>query len=388
MGVRVAVPVDVLEHHVAAQLLRAPDLLDHAVVHRDDRGALLGEDVDAAAVVGGLDDVRRVLALLHALDELPLGDVIRVTRACVDGEAALGEPGERADQVGGHAGDQARAEEDRVDVPVGVVVGPDRGADVVLVVRGLEVAGGGEDGVDRVVRILAAVLVGVGPVHLPGGGHELHPAERAGGRDVQVAAVVRLDLVDRGEDLPADAVLDSGGLVDREEEGGHPELADDEVRHAGGGGRAGEDVGEARVVARGSSVGIAERVAAAAAARPGKLIRGSTSLRGRSGRGCVPVLVLDALAGARALLGGSAVGGRRLGAVGAVRRGRGSGRRLGQGGSGRRGGGGGIRGRDRACPAAGCRRGWCRAGRPRSPGRPRRSRAPRTRSGSARTQGR
>ena len=55
----------------------------------------------------------------------------------------------------------------------------------------------------------------------------------AGGRDVQVAAVVGLDLVDRRQDLPADAVLDAGGLVDRQQEDRHAELADDEVRDAG-----------------------------------------------------------------------------------------------------------------------------------------------------------
>src|SRR5207249_2897665 len=114
----------------------------------------------------------------------------------------------RADEVGRQAADQARAHEDGVDVPVRVVVGEDPPADVLVAAGRLEVAGGREDRVDRVVGVRHAVAVGVDPVLLPGGGHELHPPEGAGGGDVEVAAVVRLDLVDAGEDLPADAVLD------------------------------------------------------------------------------------------------------------------------------------------------------------------------------------
>src|SRR3712207_7876888 len=60
---------------------------------------------------------------------------------------------------------------------------------------------------DRVVRVALAVAVGVEPVLLPRRRHELHPPERAGGGHVEVAPVVGLDLVDRREDLPADAVL-------------------------------------------------------------------------------------------------------------------------------------------------------------------------------------
>ena len=87
----------------------------------------------------------------------------------MDGEAALGQAGERADEVGGQAADQARAHEHRVDVPVGVVVGEDRAADVVVGAGGLQVARGGEDRVDRVVGVLDAVVVGVDAVLLPGG---------------------------------------------------------------------------------------------------------------------------------------------------------------------------------------------------------------------------
>ena len=70
--------------------------------------------------------------------------------------------------------------------------------------------------------------------------------ERARGRDVEVAAVVGLDLVDRREDLPAHAVLDAGGLVEREQERRDPELVDEEVRHADRGG-AGHRQREGRV---------------------------------------------------------------------------------------------------------------------------------------------
>ena len=80
--------------------------------------------------------------------------------------------------------------------------------------------------------------------------------ERAGGGDVEVAAVVGLDLVDRGEDLPAHAVLDAGGLVDREQERRDPELVDEEVRHADRGG-AGGDEREGRVVERRRAVEVA-----------------------------------------------------------------------------------------------------------------------------------
>ena len=216
VGVGVAIAVHVLKHDVAAELLGAADRLDDAVVDRHDRRALLREDVDAAAVLARLDHVGGVLTALHALEELLLGQVVRVGRACVDGEAAFGEAGERADQVGRHAGDQPGPQQHGVDVPVGVVVRPDRRPDVVLVVRRLQIARRGEDRVDRVVRVLAAVLVGVDAVGRPGRRHELHPAKRARRRHVQVAAVVGLDLVDRRQDLPTDPVLDPGRLIDRQ----------------------------------------------------------------------------------------------------------------------------------------------------------------------------
>ena len=190
----------------------------------------LGEDVDPAALLVGLDDERGVLAGLRLL--LGRLDLAGVGGLGVDREAALRQAGERADEVGGQAADQAGAHEDRVDVPVGVVVGEDRAADVGVGARGAQVARGREDRVDRVVGVLEAVAVGVDAVLLPGRGHELHPPERARGGDVEVAAVVGLDLVDRGEHLPAHAVLDAGGLVDGEEEGRDAELVDEEVRDA------------------------------------------------------------------------------------------------------------------------------------------------------------
>src|SRR3954467_11672706 len=148
------------------------------------------------------------------------------------GKVPLRQARGEADEVGRQAADDAGAHEHRVDVPVGVVVGEDRAPHVLVGAGGAQIARGGEDGVDRVERVLEAVAVGVDAVLLPGGRHELHPAQGAGGGDVQVAAVVGLDLVDAREDLPADAELHAGGLVDREQERGDAELVDEEVRHA------------------------------------------------------------------------------------------------------------------------------------------------------------
>ena len=92
---------------------------------------LLGEDLDLAAVVVGLDDVGGVLAGLDAFCGLVFLEVVGVAGAGGDGEAAFGEAGERADEVGGDAGDQPGPQQDGVDVPVGVVVGEDRAANVI-----------------------------------------------------------------------------------------------------------------------------------------------------------------------------------------------------------------------------------------------------------------
>ena len=205
---------------------------------------------------------RGVLARLEALLELGVGHRAGVGRLRLHREAALREARERADEVGGEAADDAGAHQDRLDVPVGVVVGEDRAVEVLVGPGGAQVARGREDRVDRVERVLLAVAVGVDAVHVPRRGHELHPAQRAGGGDVQVAAVVGLDLVDRGQDLPADAVLDAGRLVDREQEGRDAELLDEEVRDADRSGARGR-----------------ERVA--------RVRRWSASRRGcRPGRGC------------------------------------------------------------------------------------------------------
>ena len=175
----------------------------------------------------------------------------------MDREQALRQTAQRADQVRRHAADEACPHEDRVDVPVGVVVGEDRLAQILIGARCLEVARSREDRVDRVVRVLLAVAVGVDAVGLPAGRDELHPAHGAGGRDVEVAAVVGLDLVDRGQDLPADAVLDARGLVDRQQERRDRELVDEEVRNADRH-RAQGRQGHGRVRERRDAVGVTQ----------------------------------------------------------------------------------------------------------------------------------
>jgi hypothetical protein len=74
---------------------------------------------------------------------------------------ALGEPGERADEVGRQLAVGPRVEQHLLHVPVGVVVGEDRVVEVLAASSRLEVGGGGADRVDRVVGVLAAVAVGV-----------------------------------------------------------------------------------------------------------------------------------------------------------------------------------------------------------------------------------
>ena len=171
---------------------------------------------------------------------------MRVGHAGGDRRAALRQAGQRADEVGRQAGDEARPLQHRVDVPRRMVVGEDRPAQILLGAGRLEVARGGEDRVDGVVGVLAAVLVGVDAVGAPARGHELHPALRAGRRDVEVAAVVGLDLVDRRQDLPRHAVLDPRRLVDRQQKRRDREVADEEVRdprrRRGRGQRAGQSL--------------------------------------------------------------------------------------------------------------------------------------------------
>jgi hypothetical protein len=252
MRVRVRVAVHVLQHDIAAEALGAAHLDDLAVVDGDHRGTGLGEDVDALAARLGLDRDRRVAALALAVG---LGQRAGVGALGAHREAALGQAGERADEIARDAADHLRPHQDAVDVPIGVVVSEDRPPEVLVAARCLEVASRREDRVNRVERVLHAILVGVHAVLLPGRGHELHPAQRAGGGDVQVAAVVGLDLVDPGQDLPTDAVLHAGGLVDREQEGRDAELVDEEVRHADLR-RARDRERVARVARGGAAVGV------------------------------------------------------------------------------------------------------------------------------------
>ena len=187
-----------------------------------------------------------------------IAQVVRVAGVRGDREVrALGEPGERADQGVGELAVLVGVEEDLVDVPVGVVVGEDRLADVLVAARCAQVPGRGADRVDRVVRVLLAVVVGVDAVGGPGRGDELHPALGAGGGDVQVGSEGGLDLVDPGEHLPGDAVLGSAGLVDREEERRDLEGVDDEVGDADRGGPELRD-GQARVGVGRRAVRVAE----------------------------------------------------------------------------------------------------------------------------------
>jgi hypothetical protein len=178
VGVRVAVDVEQL--HEATQAIRAADPDDPPVVDGDRGGALAGEDVDAASLAVGFDHDGGVGSLADSLAAVAALELAGVRGLRVHREAALREAGERADQIARKAADDARAQEHGVDVPVGVVVGEDRLAQIGLGAGGAQVARGGEDRVDRVVGILLAVLVGVDAVGLPGRRHELHPPERAG----------------------------------------------------------------------------------------------------------------------------------------------------------------------------------------------------------------
>ncbi len=207
------------------------DAFDLAVVDGDGGGALAGVDLDLAAVVVGFDDVGGVLARADAFGRLGFLEVVGVAGPGGDGEPALCQPRQRPDEVGGDAGDQPRPEQDRVDVPVGVVIGEDRPPHVLGIAGRLQIAPGGEDRVDRVIGVLAAVLVRVYPIRAPGGGDELHPPQRPRRGHVQVAAIVGLDLVDRRQHLPPHPVLDPRRLIDRQQKDRHPELPNHEIRH-------------------------------------------------------------------------------------------------------------------------------------------------------------
>ncbi len=156
------------------------------------------------------------------------------------GRLAVDEAGERADHRARIAGDEARAQHHGFDVGLRVVIGEDRAAKIVRGAGGVQVARGGEDRVDGVVGVGVAGVGGVDAVLQPGLGHELHPPDGTGGGHGEVAAVVGLDFVDPGEDLPGNVVLDRGGLVD-----GQQEQRDAvEVERLRGGGGAAEQRGE------------------------------------------------------------------------------------------------------------------------------------------------
>ncbi len=103
------------------------------------------------------------------------------------------------------------------DVPLCVVVGEDRALDVLVPPGRSEVARGGEDRVLGIPRVGDPIPVGVHPPAHPGGGNELHPAERSGRARAHVLAVAGLDLVDRAEHLPRNAVCIAGLLPERDE---------------------------------------------------------------------------------------------------------------------------------------------------------------------------
>ena len=237
VGVGVAVAVYVLQHEVLAVALVLADVLDDAVIDSDHGRVLARKDVDRAPAGAFADDLGRVVRLVRVAVEaarLASADVALVARGRVDGEVSLRQTGQRPDQVGRHAGDQSSTHQNRVDVPGGVVVRKDRLAQVGVAACRFEVTRRREDCVNRVVRVFDAVLVCVDSVRLPRRGHELHPAECTRGRNVEVAPVVGLDLVDRGEHFPANAVLTSGRLINRKQERRNSETVDDEVRNAFG----------------------------------------------------------------------------------------------------------------------------------------------------------
>ena len=119
------------------------------------------------------------------------GAAVQDGRGAEDRVAALGQRRERTDEGKREAGDRLRLADHEVDVPVLVVVGEERAADVGRGAGGAQVAGRGEDRVDGVVGIAQPVVVGIVAVGLPRGGHELHPPQRAGARDRDVGVCSR-----------------------------------------------------------------------------------------------------------------------------------------------------------------------------------------------------
>src|ERR1700742_994583 len=165
-GVGVAVAIGVVEDDELAELRRVAELADHTVVYGNDRGAAVGEDVDPAPGRRGGDHFGRIAAGAAvrggALQRRAGGDVVGVAGVGGDREVgALGEAGQRADQVGRKLAVGAGVEEDLLHVPVGVVVGEDRLIEILVAASDLEVVGRGADRVDRVVGVFATVAVGV-----------------------------------------------------------------------------------------------------------------------------------------------------------------------------------------------------------------------------------
>ena len=262
LRVGVAVAVGVLEDDELAELLALAHLLDDAVVDRDHRSVQARVDVDAPAVRIGLDDVRGVAGGL-ALRRRPgeggrIADVVGVASICCHGEVRpLCQARKRTDQRIRKAAILLRPKQHLIDVPVGVVVGEHRLADVVIPTRGPQVAGRGADRVDRVVRVLPSIVVGVDSVGRPGRGDELHPALGPGRGDIEVGAEGRLYLVDRGQYLPGDPVLGTAGLIDREQEGRNLEGVDDRIRDPDRG-RPERRGRQTRVLRSGGAVGVPE----------------------------------------------------------------------------------------------------------------------------------
>ncbi len=107
--------------------------------------------------------------------------------------------------------------EDVADVPVRMVVGEDRARDILRRAGRREVSGRSVDRVLRNPGVCHAVAVRVDSPAVPRRGHELHPTGRARGAWAHVPTEVRLDLVDRPEHLPGDAIGGTGGLPQLEE---------------------------------------------------------------------------------------------------------------------------------------------------------------------------
>ncbi len=236
------------------------------------------------------DVVRAGEALLGPL----LGEVIGVPRACVHREVTLGQPGDGTEQIRRHPADQLGAKQHGLHVPARVVVGEDRPWQALARAGRVQVASGREDRIGRVEGVLDPRPGGIHAPLLPFDGQELHPAQGAGAGHRQVAPVVGLDLVYRGQDLPRHLVLRAGRLVDGQQEGRDAELVDEEVRHTDGGG-TGHRQGQRRIGGRRDPVGCAEG-GGRRAGHPGLGPMSRAGGRGRPerlGGGALPALTLD-----------------------------------------------------------------------------------------------